>query len=197
MSVDELQNHGIGVADIQKLKLAGICTIRGVIMTTKKNLAKVKGMSDAKIEKIKEVASKMQDCGFITASELSQKRQAVFRCTSGSTDLDTLLGGGIQSMSITEIFGEFRTGKTQICMTMCITCQLPESQGGCNGKVAYIDTEGTLYKTYCLLALAFNFLYIVVLRGCEILRFALDLILRKLLKMLFIPVLITVSIKWT
>lgn len=46
-------------------------------------------------------------------------------------------------MSITEVFGEFRTGKTQLCMTMCITAQLSESQGGCNGKVAFIDTEGT------------------------------------------------------
>lgn len=144
MSIDELQNHGIGVADIQKLKLAGICTIRGIIMTTKKNLAKVKGMSEAKIDKIKEVASKIQECGFITANELSLKRQAVFRITTGSSDLDTLLGGGLQSMSITEAFGEFRTGKTQLCLTLCITCQLPESDGGCAGKAAYIDTEGTL-----------------------------------------------------
>jgi RecA/RadA recombinase len=113
-------------------------------MTTKKNLGKVKGMSEAKIDKIKEVASKMQEAGFITANELALKRQSVFRITTGSTDLDTLLGGGIQSMSITEVFGEFRTGKTQLCMTLCIACQLSESQGGCNGKVAYIDTEGTL-----------------------------------------------------
>lgn len=46
-------------------------------------------------------------------------------------------------MAITEVFGEFRTGKTQLCMTMCVTAQLPKNKGGGNGKVAYIDTEST------------------------------------------------------
>lgn len=46
-------------------------------------------------------------------------------------------------MSITEAFGEFRTGKTQICHTLCVACQLPVSMGGGAGKAAYIDTEGT------------------------------------------------------
>jgi RecA/RadA recombinase len=41
-------------------------------------------------------------------------------------------------MSITEAFGEFRTGKTQLSLTMCVTCQLPESVGGANGKVNLI-----------------------------------------------------------
>jgi meiotic recombination protein DMC1 len=55
-----------------------------------------------------------------------------------------LKGGGIETMSITEVFGEFRTGKTQLCHTLCVASQLPMNMGGGNGKVAYIDTEGTL-----------------------------------------------------
>lgn len=51
--------------------------------------------------------------------------------------------GGLETGSITEIFGEFRTGKTQICHTMAVTCQLPISSGGAEGKCLYIDTEGT------------------------------------------------------
>jgi hypothetical protein len=51
--------------------------------------------------------------------------------------------GGIETGSITELFGEFRTGKTQLCLTLCVTCQLPISQGGGEGKALYIDTEGT------------------------------------------------------
>jgi meiotic recombination protein DMC1 len=54
-----------------------------------------------------------------------------------------MLGGGIQTMSITEVFGEFRTGKSQLSMTASVICQLPKDQGGAEGKVAYIDTEGT------------------------------------------------------
>lgn len=57
--------------------------------------------------------------------------------------MDKLLGGGMETGSITEMFGEFRTGKTQICHTLCVTCQLPKQEGGGGGKALYIDTEGT------------------------------------------------------
>jgi meiotic recombination protein DMC1 len=67
----------------------------------------------------------------------------VIHVTTGSTELDKLLGGGVETMGITEVFGEFRTGKTQLCHTLCVTSQLPVSQGGGSGKVIYIDTEGT------------------------------------------------------
>ena len=142
VSVDELQAHGIGAADIQKLKIAGICTIKGIHMTSRRCLLKVKGLSELKVDKIKESAQKIMNCGFVSALELSVKRQNVFRISTGAEDLDKLLGGGVQSMSITEVFGEFRTGKTQMSTTLCVTCQLPDANG-VSGKAAYIDTEGT------------------------------------------------------
>ena len=46
-------------------------------------------------------------------------------------------------MSITEAFGEFRTGKTQLSHTLAVTAQLPRAQGGGQGKVLFIDTENT------------------------------------------------------
>ena len=46
--------------------------------------------------------------------------------------------GGIETQAITEIFGEFRTGKTQICHTLCVTAQLPLTMGGANGKVCRV-----------------------------------------------------------
>ena len=51
--------------------------------------------------------------------------------------------GGLETGSITELYGEFRTGKTQLCHTLCVTCQLPIDQQGGEGKAMYIDTEGT------------------------------------------------------
>jgi meiotic recombination protein DMC1 len=65
------------------------------------------------------------------------------KLTTGCKSLDELLQGGIESQSITEVFGEFRTGKTQLCHTLCVTAQLPTEQGGGNGKALFIDTEGT------------------------------------------------------
>lgn len=61
--------------------------------------------------------------------------------------------GGIETGSITEMFGEFRTGKTQLCHTLAVTCQLPIDQGGGEGKAMYIDTEGT-FRPERLLAVA-------------------------------------------
>lgn len=93
LAVEDLQNHGIGAADIQKLKIAGICTIKGVNMTSKRCMLKVKGLSEAKVEKIKEAAAKIQDAGFISALEYSLRRAVVFKLTTGCAEFDRLLGG--------------------------------------------------------------------------------------------------------
>ncbi|ODN77814.1 meiotic recombination protein DLH1, variant [Cryptococcus amylolentus CBS 6039] len=142
-SVDELQQHGINALDIAKLKAAGIVTIVGVAQTPRKNLLKIKGLSEAKVEKLKETCAKMLPPPFLTGTEIADKRQNVVYITTGSKSVDAMLGGGIATQSITEIFGEYRTGKTQLCHTLCVATQLPEDQGGGAGKVAYIDTEGT------------------------------------------------------
>jgi DNA repair protein RAD51 len=90
-----------------------------------------------------EVASKMIPTGFESSRKFLEKRKNLTYLSTGSENLNKLLGGGIETGSITEIFGEFRTGKTQICHTLCVTCQLPKERGGGSGKALYIDTEGT------------------------------------------------------
>lgn len=107
------------------------------------NTRAIKGFSDAKVDKLLAEAGKLVPMGFFSATEFHQKRSEIVMLTTGSRELDKLLGGGIETGSITEMFGEFRTGKTQICHTMAVTCQLPIAQGGGEGKCLYIDTEGT------------------------------------------------------
>ena len=82
----------------------------------------------------------------------------VISISTGSTELDKLLGGGIETGSITEIFGEFRTGKTQICHTLCVTCQKPLDAGGAEGRAIYVDTEGT-FRAQKLVAIAERYLF--------------------------------------
>ncbi|GFH12562.1 meiotic recombination DMC1 [Haematococcus lacustris] len=77
------------------------------------------------------------------AGVLVQRARDIVRITTGSKQLDDLLGGGMETKAITEMHGEYRTGKTQLCLTMCVTCQMPENMGGGAGKVAFVDTEGT------------------------------------------------------
>ncbi|KAL3233488.1 Uncharacterized protein RNJ44_03528 [Nakaseomyces bracarensis] len=143
IGIDELQNSGINASDIQKLKGAGIFTVNTVLSTTRRNLVKIKGLSEIKVEKIKEAANKLIKVGFITATAQLDIRQKVLSLSTGSKQLDSILGGGVMSMSITEVFGEFRCGKTQLAHTLCVTAQLPQNMGGGEGKIAYIDTEGT------------------------------------------------------
>ncbi|KAF4085145.1 hypothetical protein AMELA_G00114080 [Ameiurus melas] len=141
--IELLQKYGINMADIKKLKSVGICTVKGIQMTTRRALCNVKGLSEAKVEKIKEAAGKLLMSGFQTASEYSMKRKQVFHITTGSLEFDKLLGGGVESMAITEAFGEFRTGKTQLSHTLCVTAQLPGENGYSGGKIIFIDAENT------------------------------------------------------
>jgi meiotic recombination protein DMC1 len=112
-------------------------------MICRKDLVAIKGLSEPKVDKIIDAARKMADCGFVSGVGFLQRRATVSKLTTGCTALDQLLGGGIESQSITEAFGEFRTGKTQIAHTLCVTCQLPGAMGGGNGRAMYVDTEAT------------------------------------------------------
>ena len=67
----------------------------------------------------------------------------MLRCTTGSERLDEILGGGVETQALTELIGEYGTGKTQLCMMLAVTAQLPPEEGGLGGNVAFIDTEGT------------------------------------------------------
>ena len=80
---------------------------------------------------------------FKTAADALDDRKALVTLTTGAVELDKLLEGGVETGSITEVFGEFRTGKTQLCHTLCVTCQMAVTEGGAEGKAIYIDTEGT------------------------------------------------------
>ncbi|XP_043227565.1 DNA repair protein RAD51 homolog 1 [Amphibalanus amphitrite] len=153
MLLNKLESHGISASDVKKLAEAGFHTVESVAFAPKKQLLGIKGISEAKADKILLEASKLVPMGFTTATEFHQKRSEIIQLTTGSKELDKLLGGGIETGSITELFGEFRTGKTQLCHMLAVTCQLPVDMGGGEGKCLYVDTEGT-FRTERLMAVA-------------------------------------------
>ncbi|KAM7394941.1 hypothetical protein PAMA_006602 [Pampus argenteus] len=132
-----LEQCGISASDIKKLEDAGFHTIEAVAYAPKKELLNIKGISEAKADKILTEAAKLVPMGFTTATEFHQRRAEIIQISTGSKELDKLLQGGIETGSITEMFGEFRTGKTQLCHTLAVTCQLPIDQGGGEGKAMY------------------------------------------------------------
>ncbi|MHA1460651.1 MAG: DNA repair and recombination protein RadA, partial [Promethearchaeota archaeon] len=85
----------------------------------------------------------IEKMGFKSADIIWEKRKQMNRLTTNSSTLDDILGGGIEPGSVTEFYGEYRTGKTQIAHQLCVNVQLPYDEGGLEGNALYIDTEAT------------------------------------------------------
>ncbi|KAI8376598.1 DNA repair protein RAD51 [Choanephora cucurbitarum] len=143
LRISKLEECGVSASDVKKLKDAGFYTVESIAYAPKKALLAVKGISETKADRLLAEASKIVNMGFTTAMDVHQRRQEIVYITTGSKELDRLLGGGIETGSITEIFGEFRTGKSQLCHMLAVTAQLPISMGGGQGKCLFIDTENT------------------------------------------------------
>jgi len=134
---------GVGPKLAKQLSEAGYPTIESIAVTPPKELSEKTGIGFNKILEIQKAAREIFHVDFKTAMEFYEKRRQMQRCTTGSKNLDGILGGGIETQAMTELIGEFGTGKTQLCMMLTVTAQLPHEEGGLEGNVAFIDTEGT------------------------------------------------------
>jgi|SRR3989338_45648 len=135
---------GIGPGTVQKLEDAGIYDLMGVAVMGPKELAEMAGMGEAVARKAIQAARKMMSLGFQDGMEFSEKRKEVLNITTGSKNLDNLLGGkGIETKAMTEVYGAFGSGKSQLGFTLAVRTQLPVDMGGANGKSVFVDTEGT------------------------------------------------------
>ncbi|MCG3254047.1 MAG: DNA repair and recombination protein RadA, partial [Candidatus Heimdallarchaeota archaeon] len=143
--LEELQS--VTKEHLDKLESAGYTTIESLSWLNPEELSEKTGI-DFEIAKtiITEAISNI-DQKPVSAADLLLKEEKRLKITTGSTELDKLLGGGIFTGEITEVSGEFATGKTQLCFQLCINVQLPPEQGGLEGGVYYIDTEGTFSST--------------------------------------------------
>lgn len=156
VQLEKLQVNGITSADIKKLRENGLHTVEAVAYAPRKHLMEIKGISEAKADRLLTEAARLVPMGFVTAADFHMRRSEMICLTTGSKNLDTLLGGGVETGSITELFGEFRTGKSQLCHTLAVTCQIPLDIGGGEGKCLYIDTEGT-FRPVRLVSIAQRF----------------------------------------
>jgi DNA repair protein RadA len=140
---------GIGPTTAKKLRDAGVLTVMDLAVTSSEELS-------VEINSSKESAaafiiaaqqllrdSNLLDKEFVTADVALEKRKSLLRCTTGSNALDKLLLGGIETQAVTEFYGEFGSGKSQICHTLCVTASQPVENGGFGSGSIYIDTEGT------------------------------------------------------
>ncbi len=133
---------GMGPAMVSKLKEIGFKTVESLGTATVNELVSA-GIGKEVAKKLINAASKTTAITFVRGDELVELRKNVRRLSTGCSSLDDLLGGGIETQSLTEFYGEFGSGKSQLCHQLCVTVQLEEAQGGLNGSVLFIDTEST------------------------------------------------------
>ncbi|MBS3085342.1 DNA repair and recombination protein RadA [Candidatus Pacearchaeota archaeon] len=135
---------GIGPAVASKLESAGIYDLMSLAVMSPSELAEIAGVGAAVARKAIQAARKMLDLGFQEGTEYARRREDVHNITTGSQNIDALLGGkGVESRAITEAFGAYGSGKTQLGLMLAVNVQLPLDKGGANGKAVFIDTEGT------------------------------------------------------
>jgi DNA repair protein RadA len=151
---DTLEDLDIGSTMAKKLRELGFNTVENLAMATTKDLDAA-GINKKNAQKLIRKARQSMPLPFIRGDELVKMRQNVHRLTTGSSMLDKLLGGGIESQSITEFYGEYGSGKSQICHQLCVNVQLPPEQGGLDGAALYIDTENT-FRTERIFQMAQN-----------------------------------------
>ena len=142
MTIEDLP--GVGPATAEKLREAGFEELLAIAVMSPMELAEQAELGEAVSSKIIQAAKKLANIGgFISGNALLERRKTVQKLTSGTASIDELLGGGFETQSICEVFGEFGSGKTQIGHQLAVNTILPLSQGGLNGEVFYIDTEDT------------------------------------------------------
>lgn len=144
-NINKIKNvSGIGDSTFKKILDAGYNTLEDIAISTKKMIMENCDVGEKTAIKLLEAAQNIANIGlFKTGWEVYQERKNMLHLTTGSKDLDDLLGGGIETGTLTEFFGEYRTGKTQLCHQLCVNVQLPKEKGGLDGNPLYIDAEGT------------------------------------------------------
>ncbi len=140
-SIEDLP--GIGPATLEKLANAGFNDLMSIAVATPGEIIGATEVSEATAKKVIAVARANMELNFESGEALLQKRMQAIKITSGSKDVDALLGGGFETGSITEVYGQFGSGKSQIAHVLAVRAQLPLEEGGANGSVIFIDTEGT------------------------------------------------------
>jgi DNA repair protein RadA len=142
---DAIENlPGVGPATAEKLIEAGFTDLMNLAVSSPQNLAEMADIGVNTAVKIIAAARKQADIGnFETGSEVMEKRKLVGKVTTGSEALDELLGGGFETQAISELFGEFGSGKTQIGHQMAVNVTKPVEDGGLGATTIYIDTENT------------------------------------------------------
>ncbi len=135
---------GINARQIKLLQENGISTAEALAMSPHNIVSDIDGLGGKTAKKlIWNARNALGMTEFISAAKIDDNTE---KFTTGSKELDRILGGGFQTGKLTEIYGPFKSGKTACAHTIAVTVQLSAKKGGLNGSTAYVDTENTFSK---------------------------------------------------
>ena len=134
---------GIGETTAAKLRSQNIDTLEKIAVMTPHELSEISGISVEKAKDAVQAAKDSTTINFETGEAFYEKRKEIGKISTGSKELNNMIGGGVETNGITEAYGKFSSGKTQLGFMLAVNVQLPASKGGLDGNVLFIDTEGT------------------------------------------------------
>jgi DNA repair protein RadA len=133
---------GVGPATEEKLHEGGYETFQALATANAGNLASKADIGDSTATDVIKAAREEADIGgFDTATEVNEQRKKINKISTIVPEIDEMLGGGIETQSISEVYGGFGSGKSQLTHQLCVNVQLPPEHGGAGGRAIFIDTE--------------------------------------------------------
>jgi DNA repair protein RadA len=135
---------GVGPATAEKLKDNGFDSYQGIAVASPGELSNTADIGESSAADIIDAARDAADIGgFESGSTVLERRQEIGKLSWGVEEIDELLGGGVETQSITEVYGEFGSGKSQVTHQLSVNVQFPTEYGGLEGSAIFIDSEDT------------------------------------------------------
>lgn len=143
-AIKELEDlPGVGPTTAEKLRSSGIDSLDKLATLSPHELNEMAGVSVEAAKKAIQTAKESTTINYETGSDVYKKRKEIGKISTGAKSLNELIGGGVETCAITEAYGRFASGKTQIGFQLSVNALLPKDKGGLEGTVLFIDTEGT------------------------------------------------------
>ncbi|MFB6268778.1 MAG: DNA repair and recombination protein RadA [Halobacterium sp.] len=135
---------GVGPATAEKLRENGFESFQSIAVASAGELSNTADIGDSTAADVIQGAREAADVGgFETGATVLERREQIGKLTWNVPDIDEMLGGGVETQSITEVYGEFGAGKSQVTHQLAVTVQLPQEHGGLHGRAIFIDSEDT------------------------------------------------------